>query len=73
MIFNINSTRGYTGSLLVGLLLLHPHVGIPYGLIFLRNLSFDGILCLRDDRNATIVFISSQSVAVVNKYGLRHA
>ena len=35
-------------------LLLHRHVDVPYNLV-VRNLTLDGKLCLRDDKNATFV------------------
>ena len=32
-------------------LLSHPHVDIPFSLVVLRNLTLDGKLCLRDEKN----------------------
>ena len=38
-------------------LLLHPHVDVPYSswLLHIINLSLDGELCLRDGKNAAFV------------------
>ncbi len=38
----------------------------------LRNLSLDGELCLRDDKNGASI-ISSPSIAVAGEHGKRHA
>ena len=51
--------------------LLRPHADVPYSLV-VSNLSLDGELCLRDDKNAAF-FISSPSLAVAGEHGKHHA
>ena len=38
-------------------LLLHRHVDVPCSLVVTYNLSLDGKLCLRDDKNAAFVYL----------------
>ena len=38
-------------------ILLHRHVDIPYSLVVTYNLTLDGKLCIRDDKNASFVYL----------------
>ena len=81
MIFNINSTRGHTGSLLVLHTLTVGNLKIVRSersyycyihnptfriVLLLRNLSLDGKLCLRDDKSL-FVFLERHTICFAKK------